>query len=124
MSVRIAAVQYLLRPIHDWSGFENQVRFVMQAARDYKPQFVLLPEIFSTQLLSFMDTRDFPQAVRNMHDYTARYVDLFSELTRQWGVYAIAGSHPTMVDGHLLNRAYLLSPSGEVFHQDKIHRIR
>lgn len=36
ISVRIAAVQYLLR-------------FVMQAAGDYKPQFVLLPEIFTTQ---------------------------------------------------------------------------
>ena len=73
ISVRIAAVQYLLRPIHDWSGFENQVRFVMKAAGDYKPQFVLLPEIFTTQLLSFMDTTDLYQAVRNMNDYTARY---------------------------------------------------
>ena len=67
ISVRIAAVQYLLRSIHDWSGFENQVRFVMKAAGDYKPQFVLLPEIFTTQLLSFMDTSDLRQAVRNMN---------------------------------------------------------
>ncbi len=48
ITVRIAAVQYLLRSIHDWNGFENQVRFVMKAAGDYKPQFVLLPEIFTT----------------------------------------------------------------------------
>jgi predicted amidohydrolase len=68
MTVRIAAVQYLLRPIHDWSGFENQVRFVMKAAGDYKPQFALLPEIFTTQLLSFMDTRDLKSAVRMMND--------------------------------------------------------
>ena len=54
--VRIAAVQYLLRSIDDWDGFENQVRFVMKAAGDYKPQFVMFPEIFTTQLLSFMDT--------------------------------------------------------------------
>jgi hypothetical protein len=32
MIIRIAAVQYLLRPIYDWSGFENQVRFIMKAA--------------------------------------------------------------------------------------------
>ena len=38
MIVRIAAVQYLLRQIHDWSGFENQVRFIMKAAGDYNPQ--------------------------------------------------------------------------------------
>lgn len=27
--VRIAAVQYLLRSIHHWSGLEDQVRFVV-----------------------------------------------------------------------------------------------
>jgi len=48
ITVRIAAVEQLLRSIHDWNGFENQVRCVMQAAGDYKPQFVLLPEIFTT----------------------------------------------------------------------------
>ena len=31
MIVRIAAVQYLLRQINDWAGFENQVRFIMHA---------------------------------------------------------------------------------------------
>ena len=49
--VRIAAVQYLLRSIADWDGFENQVRFVMKTAAEYKPQFVLFPEIFTTQLV-------------------------------------------------------------------------
>jgi len=124
MSVRIAAVQYLLRPIHDWSGFENQVRFVMKAAGDYRPQFVLLPEIFTTQLLSFMDTRDLKSAVRLMNDYTPRYVELFRELAREWNIYVIGGSHPTLREGALYNTAYLFTPGGEVFEQDKIHRTR
>lgn len=124
ISVRIAAVQYLLRPIHDWSGFENQVRFVMKAAGDYKPQFVLLPEIFTTQLLSFMDTTDLYQAVRNMNDYTARYIELFKELAMEWKVHVIGGSHPTICDGKLLNTAYMFTPEGKVFTQDKIHLTR
>ena len=33
MIVRIAAVQYLLRQIHDWSGFENQVQFHHEGGR-------------------------------------------------------------------------------------------
>jgi predicted amidohydrolase len=122
--VRIAAVQYLLRSIDDWAGFENQVRFVMKSAGDYKPQFVVFPEIFTTQLLSFMDTSDLRQAVRDMNNYTERYVALFRELAAQWGVYVIGGSHPTMVDGQLMNTAYLFSPEGEVFTQDKIHLTR
>ena len=125
MIVRIAAVQYLLRQIHDWSGFENQVRFIMKAAGDYKPQFVVLPEIFTTQLLSFMDTTDVRVSVRNMHDYTARYKDLMRELAMQWDVHLIGGSHPTLRDdGRLLNTAYYFTPGGEIHEQDKIHRTR
>ncbi len=32
MKARIAAVQYKLRHIDDWAGFEAQVRFVLDAA--------------------------------------------------------------------------------------------
>ena len=119
-TVRIAAVQYLLRAIDDWDGFENQVRFVMKAAGDYKPQFVMFPEIFTTQLLSFMDTSDLHRAVRNMNDYTERYISLFKELAAQWNVHIIGGSHPTITEGKLLNTAYLFSPEGKVLTQDKI----
>jgi len=122
--VRIAAVQYLLRTIDSWDDFESQVRFVMKAAGDYKPQFVMFPEIFTTQLLSFMDTSDLRSAVRKMDEYTARYVALFSELSAQWGVYIIGGSHPSITDGKLMNTAYLFSPEGKVFTQDKIHLTR
>ena len=122
--VRVAAVQYLLRTIHDWNGFEEQVRFVVKSAGDYKPQFILLPEIFTTQLLSFMDTSDLRKAVRNMNDYTARYVDLFKELAQKWKVHIIAGSHPTMRGDSLRNVAYFFTPGGKAFEQEKIHRTR
>ena len=124
MTTRIAAVQYQLRPIHDWSGLENQVRFMMQAAGDYKPQFVVFPEIFTTQLLSFMDTNDMAAAVRRMDDYTPRYLELFRELATRWKIHVIGGSHPTMRDGKLFNTAYLFTPDGEIHEQDKIHRTR
>ena len=124
MIARIAAVQYLLRQIDDWDGFEKQVRFVMQAAGDYKPNFVLLPEIFTTQLLSFMDNTDIHSAVRQMHEYTPRYLDLMRELARKWKVFLVGGTHPTLREGRLYNTAYLFTPDGAVFAQDKIHRTR
>lgn len=125
MIVRIAAVQYLLRQIADWDAFENQVRFIMKAAGDYKPNFVLLPEIFTTQLLSFMDTTDIRTAVRKMHDYTPRYKNLMLELAQQWNFHLIGGSHPTLRDnGQLVNTAYYFTPQGEIFEQDKLHRTR
>jgi predicted amidohydrolase len=125
VKVRIAAVQYLLRSIDDWDGFENQVRFMLKAAAEYKPNFVMLPEIFTSQLLSFLDTEDnIKDAVRRMDDYTPRYLDLMAEMAKKYGFYLIAGSHPNLRDGLLYNTAFMFSPHGEVFMQDKIHRTR
>ena len=125
MIVRIAAVQYLLRSINDWAGFEKQVKFIMQAAGDYKPQFVLLPEIFTTQPLSFMDTSDMRAAVREMDRYTEPYKELLSGLAKKWDLHLIGGSHPRIDgSGRLLNTAYYFSPDGGIWEQDKIHRTR
>lgn len=125
MKVRIAAVQYLLRRIDDWDGFENQVRFILKAAAEYKPNFVVLPEILTSQLLSFMDAEtDLKAAVRRLHEFTPRYQELMSELARKYHYYLIAGSHPNLRDGLLYNTAFMFSPAGEMFSQDKIHLTR
>ena len=125
MKVRIASVQYLLRRVDDWDGFENHVRFILKAAAEYKPNFVVLPEIFTTQLLSFMDTdTDIKAAVRSLHDFTPRYQELMAELARKYNYYLIAGSHPNLRDGLLYNTAFMFSPKGDVFTQDKIHLTR
>ena len=125
MKVRIAVVQYLLRRIDDWSGFENQVRFIVKAAAEYKPNFVMLPEIITSQLLSFLDTdNDVKAAVRRLNDFTPRYMDLMAELAKTNHFYLIAGSHPNLRDGLLYNTAFMFSPKGDVFSQDKLHRTR
>lgn len=124
MRSRIAAVQYKLRHIDNWTGFEAQVNFVLNAAADYQPHFVLLPEIFTTQLLSFMDNDDVPSAVRELSDYTERYTDLLRSHAMKHGYFLIGGSHPNLRDSKLLNTAFLFTPSGEVHTQDKIHRTR
>jgi len=125
VKVRIAAVQYLLRSINDWDGFENQVRFILKAAAEYKPNFVMLPEIFTSQLLSFLDNdNNIRAAVRRMDDYTLRYQDLMAELAQKYNFYLIAGSHPNMRDGLLYNTSFMFTPYGDMFMQDKIHRTR
>ncbi len=125
MRVRIAAVQYKLRHVADWQGFEEQVNFVLDAAVDYQPQFVLLPEIFTTQLLSFMENNnDIHTVARELDKYTARYIELLRSHAIKHNYHLIGGSHPTMREGRLLNTAYLFTPSGEVHTQDKLHRTR
>lgn len=124
MKARIATIQYMLRPIADWREFERQVRFVLGAAGDYRPQFVLLPEIFTTQLLSALPRQDVYAAIRALDQFTARYQDLMREHAERGGYYLIGGSHPTLRDGKLYNTSYLFTPRGEMHMQDKTHRTR
>ena len=125
MKVRIAAVQYLLRSISNWEDFENQVRFMLKAAAEYKPNFVMLPEIFTSQLLSFLDTENnIRAAIRSMHDYTPRYLDLMAELAKKYNIYLIGGSHPNLRNSLLYNTSSMFTPKGDLFSQDKIHRTR
>lgn len=124
MRVRIAAVQYHLRHIPDLAGFESQVDFVLDAAAEYRPQFVVMPEIFTTQLLSLVDFSDVRRAVRELSTYTPAYLSLLRKHAMRHGYYLIGGSHPTMREGRLYNTAYLFTPSGQIFEQDKLHRTR
>lgn len=125
MKARIAAVQYQFCPIRGWDGFENQVRAVLKAASKEKPDFVLLPENITNQLLSFMDAdADLKAAVRRLHDFTPRYIGLMAELAREHHCYLIAGSHLNLREGLLYNTAFLFSPQGDLYTQDKIHCTR
>lgn len=124
MKARIATTQYMLRPIDGWDGFERQVRMMLDAAGDYRPQFVLLPEIFTTQLMSCIPRQDTVLAVRALDQFTARYKALMREHAMRHGYYLIGGTHPVMRDGELYNTAFLFSPHGEVFEQEKTHRTR
>ncbi len=125
MNVRLAAVQYLFRSIDDWDGFENQIRFTLGVAAEYKPHFVMLPEIVTSQLLSFLDTdKKIGEAVRRMDQYTPRYLALMQELATRYGFYLIGGSHPNLRDGKLYNTAFLFTPQGRWYQQDKIHMTR
>ncbi|MCC7327206.1 MAG: carbon-nitrogen hydrolase family protein [Burkholderiales bacterium] len=124
MKVRIAAIQYQMESVSGWREFEDQVRYILAAAAEYQPEFVMLPEIFTAQLLSFIGRRDVRDAVRRLDKYTPRYIDLMQSIVREHGFHLIAGSHPTLRGDDLYNSAYLFVPNGEYFTQDKIHRTR
>ena len=124
MRARIAAVQYKLRHIADWDGFAAQVNFVLNAAADYEPHYVLLPELFTTQILSFMDNDNIASAVRELSGFTDRYTELLRGHAMRHGYFLIGGTHPNLRDGKLINTSFLFTPSGEIHTQDKIHRTR
>lgn len=121
-TIRVAAAQWLMRPLPDWEAFVHTATFFAMSADTYHCHFLLLPELLTVQLFSLMPAELDPKtAVLQLAAYTDRYQDLFTRLAQKYRLYIIAGSHPTLRDGKLFNVAYLFTPSGQVHTQDKLH---
>ncbi len=119
--VRIAAVQYLLRTINSFDEFATQVEFFVRSANEYNSQFVLFPELFTMQLLSFLHESSPGRSVRILAHLTKDYDTLFKRLAVDNNLYIIAGTHPVIERGELFNAAHLFTPHGRVFRQKKVH---
>jgi len=119
--VRIAAVQYLLRPIASFEDFAHQVEFFVHSAKDYKAHFILFPEFFTMQLLSYINEPAPALAVRRLARLAPAYEELFIRLAKETGIYIIGGTHPVFQRGKVFNAAHLFTPNGQVFRQKKVH---
>ena len=119
--IRIAAMQYLLRPINRFEEFATQVEFFVRSAREYRSHFVLFPEYFTMQLLSYLREPSGAKAVRRLAQLAPDYEALFRRLATESGLYIIAGTHPVIQEGQLFNAAHLFTPNGRIFRQKKVH---
>ena len=120
-SVRLCLVQYRMRRVKDFEEFAKQAEFFVDLASDYKSDFVLFPELFTTQLLSLVDAPNPSQAARALAEYTPRYLELFNELAVNYNVNVIGGSQFAIEEDRLYNIAYLFRRDGTIEKQYKIH---
>ncbi|WP_417849234.1 nitrilase-related carbon-nitrogen hydrolase [Thalassoglobus sp.] len=119
--IRIAAVQYLMRPISSFDEMAQQCEFFIDVASDYKCDFVLFPELFTTQLLSCVPTSRPGQAARQLSEFTPQYLDFFTEMAVKYDVNVIGGSHFAVEQGELFNISYLFRRDGTLGKQYKLH---
>jgi predicted amidohydrolase/GNAT superfamily N-acetyltransferase len=119
--VRICAVQYQMRRVADFDEFAKQCEYFVDVASDYKCDFILFPELFTTQLLSFLKAERPGLAVRRLAEYAPRYLDLFSGLALRHDINIIGGSTFVVETGRLYNVAYLFHRNGGVDKQYKLH---
>lgn len=119
--VRVCAVQYQMRRIRSFDDFAQQCAFFVDAAAGYQADFVLFPEIFTLQLLSFLPTESPGQAARQVAELTEQYVELFQRLSMRYDINIVAGSTYTEQDGDLYNVAYLFRRDGSIATQQKLH---
>ena len=119
--VRVACVQYQMRKLKSFADFARQVDYFIDVAADYDSDFVLMPELFSVQLLSQTEARSPQEGMRKLAEYKTKFVDLMKGLAVKYGLTIIAGSHPSREGSRLLNVAYVCLPNGMVEAQPKLH---
>ena len=119
--VRICAVQYQMRLIASFEEFARQCEYFIDVASDYRCDFIVFPEIFTTQLLSFLEPMRPAMAMRKLSEFTPQYLALFNNLAVKYNINIIGGSHFTIEDENLYNIAYLFRRDGTIGKQYKLH---
>ncbi|PLT29101.1 bifunctional GNAT family N-acetyltransferase/carbon-nitrogen hydrolase family protein [Peribacillus deserti] len=120
--VRICVVQYMMRQISSFDDFANQVEYFTDVASDAGADFAVFPEIFTTQLMSFLSERSPSMAVRKITEFTEPFIELFTDLAVRYNVNIIGGSHFVMEDDdNIYNISYLFRRDGTIEKQYKIH---
>jgi len=119
--VRICVIQYMMKKIDSFEEFAHQCEYYVDVASNYKSDFVVFPEIFTTQLLSFMDQETPSASVRKLTKYTEAYIEIFSDFAVRYNVNIIGGSHFVEEEGKIYNIAYLFRRDGSIDKQYKLH---
>ncbi|CAG7645289.1 Formamidase [Paenibacillus solanacearum] len=123
MKLRVSAVQYHLHTISSFEQFAQQVTHYVKTAEEFESDFVLFPELFTTQLMSIGqgDGSGTALSINELPQFTDRYMELFGTLARQTGMHLIGGTHIIEEKGRLYNTAYLFYPDGRIGQQRKLH---
>lgn len=121
MKMRVSAVQYHLNTIGSFEEFAAQVTHYVKVAQEFEAEFVLFPELFTTQLMSIGDETGKGLPIEALPQYTDTYKELFTSLAQETGMHIIGGTHITEESGKLFNTAFLFYPDGRIGEQKKLH---
>lgn len=120
-AMRVAAVQYQMRQITSFEEFATQCEFFIDSAADYSVDFLLFPELLTTQLLGLVPKTRPAQSARALDQFTERYVSFFHDMAIQYNINIIAGTHLAVEKKRLYNIAFLFHRDGRIDKQYKTH---
>ena len=120
-NVRLGLVQWQMRPFKDFEALCEQIEFFVDAASDYKADFILFPEFFHAPLMAEYNHLTEAEAIRGLAKYTAPLKQKFTELAIAYNANIITGSFPELRNGKLYNIGYLCHRNGKAEEYQKIH---
>ena len=125
--IRVASLQYFIRPVQTFDQFHDQVAALVETAADYDCHLMIFPEYFTVQLLTLGNVkRPMREQIRDLAAQLPRFVEMMSGLAKKNHIYVVAGTIP-VVDpktDKVYNDSYIFAPSGEFGVQGKIHMTR
>lgn len=125
--IRVASLQYFIRPVQTFEQFRDQVTSLVETAADYKCHLMVFPEYFTVQLLTLGNIkRPIKEQIIDLANQVPRFVDMFSQLAKQYNIYIVAGTIPVLGEGNgtIHNDSYFFNPSGDFDVQGKLHMTR
>lgn len=125
--IRVASLQYFIRPVQSFEQFRDQVGGLVETAADYKCHLLVFPEYFTVQLLTLGDVkRPIREQIRDLAKQAPRFIEMMSGLARRSKLYIAAGSIPALGDGDepVYNQCFFFGPQGDYGMQGKLHVTR
>jgi predicted amidohydrolase len=125
--IRVASLQYFIRPVRSFDQFRDQVESLVETAADYKCDLLVFPEYFTVQLLTLDNVRrPIHEQIRDLAKQRPRLVELMSSLASKRHLYILAGTIPVTDNASTLvyNDAYFFGPTGKYAVQGKLHMTR
>jgi predicted amidohydrolase len=125
--IRVASLQYYIRPVETFDQFRDQVESLVETAADYKCVLLVFPEYFTVQLLTLGNIRrPIREQVRDLAKQVPRFVELMSGLAQRHRMHIVSGTIPVREDGsdRLFNECFFFGPSGKYGIQGKMHMTR
>lgn len=126
--LRVASLQYYMRPVERFEQFADQVESLVWTARDYSVKLLVFPEYFTAQLLTLNNVKmPIMEQIRHLAKYEERIVTLMKRLAKESGLYIVGGTLPAMDppdEVTVYNECYIYSPNGNWDVQGKLHMTR
>jgi len=124
VKLKIATAQYTIGEPRDFAVFAERVSARVAEAANAGAQMIVLPEYLALEAAAVLDDGqrgDFARSLAGLQAHHEAYVALAVALARKHAIYLVAGSFLLDIGGgRYRNRAYFVSPTGQVAFQDKL----
>jgi predicted amidohydrolase len=125
---RIAAAQYPIDFLGEWSTYAAKIaRWVGDAASN-GARLLVFPEYFSMELASLFEPEvhgSLPAQLPALQEVLPKFLALFAAQAQKHNVYICAGSFPVRISGDVYhNRSCLFYPDGRSEYQEKLQMTR